>query len=250
MDIDLTKDKLKKLKGYYNSLLGQKQLLDGIAESSKYVIKDNQYRVLVVELANIEVDFPELLPRFRGEEFHNKNSDDICYDVGALRAYLAVALGRLKVGVNTSEGTPVTEIRDFSFISDLEVRKIVERDYLEIQRAFVAQCWKSVIILSGGTIEAILVDLLLIHKSKAIAAVQAPNNNKSDITKWDLVSLIEVSVELGLVSSGAEKLSHSVREYRNLIHPGNEVRNKLTFGTEEAKIALEVLHIVHRDLSQ
>jgi hypothetical protein len=100
-------------------------------------------------------------------------------------------------------------------------------------------CW--------GSIEAILIDLLLHQESKAKAATTAPKN--PDIKRWDFADLIKVSVELTLVSQGVEKLSQSVREYRNLVHPGNEIRNNLTFGSEEAKIALEVLHIVHRDLS-
>ena len=28
------------------------------------------------------------------------------------------------------------------------------RDYLEIQRAYIAECWKSAIVLSGGTEDA------------------------------------------------------------------------------------------------
>ena len=106
---------------------------------------------------------------------------------------------------------------------------------------------KSVIILSGGAIEAILTDIALQNATQAKAATSAPK--ESDVTRWDLADLINVAVELKLVSAGVEKLSHSVRAYRNLIHPGNEIRNKLTFDAEEAKIALEVLHIVHRDLS-
>ncbi len=51
--------------------------------------------------------------------------------------------------------------------------------------------------------------------------------------------LIEVAVELRLVSLGIEKLSHPVREYRNLIHLTNESRNHLTFGREEARISLD-----------
>lgn len=127
------------------------------------------------------------------------------------------------------------------------MQKIIERDYLEIQRAFVAKCWKSVIILSGGAIEAILTDVLMANERSAKSASKAPN--KPDIRKWDLADLINVSVELEFVEVGVDKLSHSVREYRNLIHPGNELRSQLTFDEEEAKISLEVFHMIHRDLS-
>ena len=135
--------------------------------------------------------------------------------------------------------TPVTEKREFAFINDLNLRDIVERDYSEIQKAYISHCWKSVIILSGGAIEAILTDLLLANETSAKSAKSA--SNKPDITRWDLSNLIDVSVELKLVSAGVEKLSHPIREYRNLVHPGNEVRNQLKFDAEEAKIALEVL---------
>jgi len=66
---------------------------------------------------------------------------------------------------------------------------------------------------------------------------------------WDLSNLIDVAVELSLVFAGVEKLSHSIREYGNLVHPGNELRNKLCFDAEEATIAIEVLNIVQRDSS-
>ena len=103
------------------------------------------------------------------------------------------------------------------------------------------------VVLSGGAIETILLDLLQHNQSAAMGASKAPKG-KPDIARWDLSDLVNVAVELNLVSASVEKLSHSVREYRNLIHPGNELRNKLVFNAEEAKIALEVLHIVHRDL--
>jgi hypothetical protein len=69
------------------------------------------------------------------------------------------------------------------------------------------------------------------------------------LTKWDLRDLIAVCVDLKLVSPGVERLSSPVREYRNLVHAGNELRTGLVFGSEEARIALEVLNMVHRDLS-
>jgi hypothetical protein len=138
-------------------------------------------------------------------------------------------------------------LSEFTFIADSNLRAVLERDYQEIQRAFAARCWKSVIILSGGAIEAILLDLL---QKNSVVAKASPKAAKSyDLTRWDLKNLIDVSVDCKLVSASVEKLSNPVREFRNLIHPGNEIRNRLIFGEEEARIALEVLNIVHRDLS-
>jgi hypothetical protein len=45
-------------------------------------------------------------------------------------------------------------------------------------------------------------------------------------------------------------LSEATREYRNLVHPGHEVRTKLAVSAEQARIALTVLQIVHRELSR
>jgi hypothetical protein len=174
--------------------------------------------------------------------YHQKTKQQLLISSGLLLA----ALEGYKQHIE-GESVPVTETREFAFITSPELRKILERDYEEIQKAFVTRCLKSVIILCGGAIEAILLDLLQ-QKQSAVLATKAPKG-KTDITRWDLVDLINVSVEIGLVSNGVEKLSHSVRDYRNLIHPGNEVRNKLTFNTEEARIAIEVLNMVHRDCS-
>jgi len=95
-------------------------------------------------------------------------------------------------------------------------------------------------------IEAILADLLQQHATAALSAKNAPK--QPDVGRWDLADLIKVAVELKLVTPGVEKLSDPIREYRNLVHAGNEVRTGLRFGPEEARIALEVLNIVHRDL--
>ncbi|TMC00327.1 MAG: hypothetical protein E6J42_01145 [Chloroflexi bacterium] len=143
--------------------------------------------------------------------------------------------------------TPSPAGREFAFVKDGSLRVCLERDYAEIQRAYDAKCWKSVIILSGGAIEAILLDLLQADPARALQATGAPK--RPDLTKWDLADLINVAVELNLVAAGVDKLSHPIRSYRNLVHPGNELRTGLKFGGEEAKIALEVLHILHRDLT-
>ena len=241
----MTNEELRKLRGYYHSLVGLQQVLAGPSSNPGIVLKETA-QLIQEEFDRIYQDIPGLLPSLNIER-HRLPRDPNLYRKQGILSMLALAVGKLKVAVDTPESTPVTQSRQFSFVKDASLRQIIERDYVEIQKAYVASCWKSVIILCGGTIEAILTDLLVADEPAAKGSAKAPN--KGDISKWDLADLINVGVDLLLVKPGVEKLSHSVREYRNLVHPGNEIRNKLTFDEEEARIAIEVLHMLHRDLS-
>lgn len=160
----------------------------------------------------------------------------------------------LQARMQESTSTPVMQLKEFPFVKDTALRTIIERDYQELQQAFIANCWKSVIVLSGGTIEAVLIDLLLQHESRAKTSGKAPKGKKDgkapNVRDWGLVYLILVSVELKLVNPGVDKLSHSIREYRNLVHPMVEIKTLLRVDAEEAKIALEVLNMILRDLSR
>ncbi len=247
----MNEDQLRQLRGYQRGLEGQLEALSDEHVRQGRVVTRGTFRLFIDEVQRTRAAFPELMPTCREEDFFSHQGQggrESFYHVAPMRQYLAMAVGKLKTVFEEVESTPITQHREFSFVKEPKLRNVLERDYEEIQRAFIASCWKSVIILSGGAIEAILIDLLLQSQAKAVAAKGAPAK-KPDVRDWGLKSLIDVSVDLGLVSAGVEKLSNPVREYRNLIHPGNEIQNNLTFGAEEAKIALEVLHIVHRDLS-
>ena len=243
----MDKNTLDKMRRYYHSLLGIKRMFEGASGGR---ISYASASPLMEELRCLDADFPGLLsPRYGLESFFKKSSaNDEYLDRFAIESLLTVALGKLQVATEEPSNTPVTERRQFTFINSTQLKEIIERDYLEIQKAYISECYKSVIILCGSAIEAILIDLLLANESNAKTAKSAPRKN--DITRWDLSALIRVAVELELVTEGIEKLSSPIREYRNLVHPGNELRNKVEFGAEEARIAVEVLNIVHRDLSK
>lgn len=237
----MTQDEQKKLQRHYRVIRAQERAVDHDPKAAMLILPTVTLIAQAVE--SLRSDFPDLAPAF---DFRAAHSHQEFFKIEPIRAYLAGLLGSLEAEMAVDEG-PVTETRSFPFLRDAKLREIVERDYVELQRAFVAQCWKSTIILAGGAIEAILTDILLAKEAAAKAASVAPK--KPDITKWDLAELINVAVELTLVSGAVSKLSHPVREYRNLVHPGNEMRTALVYGREEARIAIEVLNILHRDLS-
>ena len=113
------------------------------------------------EIAEINAGFPNLLPPFSRDDFFLHDVGRGAYfDAEGLKLYVKRALGHLTAALEQTEGAPVTQKREFVYVADNDVRRIVVRDYSEAQRAFVARCWKSVIILAGGLIEALLLGLL------------------------------------------------------------------------------------------
>lgn len=238
-----------KIKEHYNILVGINKVCEDatkkadVMEASGIV---SEYETFLREANN---DLPGLLKTFNRQDFfsHTYGHNDDYYHVNGIRLNIVRNLGILKTKLEENENTPVTQIKNFDFISDQALRKILERDYQEIQRNLISSNWKSTIILSGGSIEAILLDLLLKESTKAISSSKAPTEH--DLNKWSLNDLVEVAVKEKFIGGEIGKLSHTVREYRNLIHPGVEIRKNLKVEPEEAKIAVEVLHILIRDLT-
>ena len=236
------------LRENYHALRDIKKIVEE-AGNRGHVIESNLVREYENFLAAAQTDLPDLLQPLNSQEFfsHSGNSRTSYYRYEGILVHISRNLGKLKVRVDEQDETPVTVSKSFHFVADDDLRRILERDYKELQRGIVSGNWKSAIILSGGSIEAILLDLLIRNASTASSSSKAPR--ESDLNKWDLNSLIEVSVEESLINSGVATLSHSVRDYRNLIHPGVEIRKGLKVEPEEAKIAMNVLDMLIRELS-
>lgn len=132
-------------------------------------------------------------------------------------------------------------------IENNRIKKILERDYMEIQKCLQWKCWKAAITLCGSFLEAILLEKL---KKVGGRALLSPKKGNGPIEDWRLTNYIDVAIDLGLIKEGVDKFAHSVRQYRNLIHPSLEIEGGLKAGEEEAKIAFHVLNMIMRDLEQ
>jgi len=242
-------ERTKKLRGYYHTSRSQQRILEQLASQKHYSVDAEGARPLLVELEELARDFPDLAPRLDVARISHRGDAGPYFSLPGLQSHVASVVGRLEAEVQSINSTPVTERREFAFIQDRQLRAILERDHEEIQKAFVAGCWKSVIILSGGALEAILLDLVGQNEAAAKSSKKAPPK-EPDIRRWDLGQLIEVCVDLKLVGPYMLTVSDATRAYRNLVHSGNELRTGLRFGKEEARIALTVLETIHRDLSR
>lgn len=238
-----------KLTGHLNALVEfQTVLVDYAKNAHAYVVDSSVVDQIEEEVGQIRQDFAGLVPTFsKATFFAHDVGRGAYYKVPAITSFVALAIGKMQGALAEQADGPTIQTRAFAYVSDAAIQRILRRDYEETQRACAAGCWKSTIILAGGAIEALLMEALIKDAAGAVAAPSAPK--KLDITKWDLANLIDVAVELGIVGNGVNKLSHSVREFHNLVHAGNELRSWLVFGPEEARIAFEVLNLVDRELT-
>lgn len=130
----------------------------------------------------------------------------------------------------------------FDFISDQNFRDILERDYDELNRCINSSCTKSVLLLSGSIIEAILTDYF----------INFPPNDlkKNEILLLNLSKLIEKANEVSLISQSTKELSTVIKNYRNLIHPGREIRKNESFNKDTGDVAKSVLNIIVKEVRE
>jgi hypothetical protein len=146
-------------------------------------------------------------------------------------------------------GEPTSKQPDFSFITDPDLRSIIERDYAEIPTCLTAGAWKAATVMCGSVMEALLLDALLTDQARARQSQHAPKYI-SDLGRWSLNTMIKVAVDLQILPSDTLGfMSHTVREYRNLIHPAVETRKRIAAEREEANAARAAVDLIVKQLA-
>ena len=131
---------------------------------------------------------------------------------------------------------------NFDFVSDDKFRSILERDFAELQVCLNNNAVKSVLVLSGSIIEAILLEYFINN---------IPTNmNKNQVLKLTFANLINEAHTEGLISSISKDLSSVIRNYRNLIHPGKEVRTQETYDYETGAVSLHLVKIILKEIKE
>jgi len=141
-------------------------------------------------------------------------------------------------------------LRQFPFIANKDLKGIVERDHAElVTKLYPSEAWKSVVVISGSILEAILFDRLADAKwnAKALASKEAPKNKGVLIPfdDWKLYKLIDVSVDIGLLPKDPADTIHQVlRDFRNFVHPKVEIRMAHPCTDAEGMLSLGALNSV------
>jgi hypothetical protein len=132
----------------------------------------------------------------------------------------------------------------FWFVKDTDLRELLEADWREARRVHEAKAWKSCVILCGGILEGILMDALDKDWANASREYSVRRRRPAPpLNEWDLVDLVESANKLRTFPKGAIHLSHAVREFRNLIHPGKQIRENVRVTEEQANVAINAVRM-------
>jgi hypothetical protein len=136
---------------------------------------------------------------------------------------------------------------DLSFMENATLRTLAKKDLEEIRQLEADLTPKAVVVLSGSMAECLLLDTIKSHETQARKCSSAKNVS---LNRWDLDTLIEVAYELHALKEQTYATSHTLRSYRNLIHPGKPEAQELAPWPSQAVAGADFVLALLRDLSE
>ena len=121
---------------------------------------------------------------------------------------------------------------------------IIESRLDEARRALGVGAHLSAIVLCGSILEAVLLGKAQQEPSKFNSSKGSPKTADGKVKKlheWTLSQFIDVASELGVLKLDVKKFSHGLRDFRNYIHPYQEVSSGFAPDEHTAKVCFQVL---------
>lgn len=123
----------------------------------------------------------------------------------------------------------------------------------EIERCFQSGAYLAVLILAGSTLEGLLLGIAEKHPRHFNQAQASPKESDGKTRKfrqWKLNALIDVAAELKLIEHDTKEFSHTLRNFRNYVHPFEQMGVGFSPKERTAEISLKVLKSAIYDIAQ
>jgi hypothetical protein len=186
----------------------------------KWKIKRSNNEILFKKLDKIIVEEPKETPEIKEDDFLKQEFTNLNIDA---------------LGLETS------------------ISEIVKLRFNEIEICLQNNASLSSIFLIGSTLEGILLGIALLTPQKFNQSTSAPKDKDTNKVKqfhlWTLSNLIDVSSEIGLLKQDVKKFSHILRDFRNYIHPYEQMSSKFNPDKHTAMICWQVLKAVIYQIS-
>ncbi|KQM50972.1 hypothetical protein [Chryseobacterium sp. Leaf201] len=127
---------------------------------------------------------------------------------------------------------------------EYQITEILKLRIIEIENCIKSASPLSVIFLCGSTLEGLLLGIATKYPKEFNTASSTPRNEEGkakQFQEWNLSGFINVAFENGIIKEDVKKFSHSLRDFRNYIHPYQQLYSGFNPDIHTAKISLQVL---------
>jgi len=130
---------------------------------------------------------------------------------------------------------------------------ILKQRVEEIKRCSSAKAPLAVIFLCGSTLEGILLGVACLRphdfNQSALSPKEKATGKVKHFSNWTLNEFINVARDLRLVGEDVKKFSHALRDFRNYIHPYEQMSSSFSPDEHTARICWQVLQAAISQLS-
>ena len=137
---------------------------------------------------------------------------------------------------------------------DSVVTEILEKRISEISKNMKGGACLSAVIMCGSVLEGILLGVASAKMREFNTSTCSPKTKDTGkvmpFNEWTLSNFIDVAHNIGLLGLDVKKYSHSLRDFRNYIHPYQQMNSGFDADIDTAKISWQVLNAAISDLTK
>jgi hypothetical protein len=177
-------------------------------------------------------------------------ADDVLVGQSIVKLIEYIELGKKTEKENVTEDEFLKKEFEEVSISSLKldgiITEILEQRLDEIKKCLESKSALATIFLCGSTLEGILLGVAISNPQKFNIAKTSPKDKNGKVLQfheWTLSSFIDVAKEIGFLKEDVKKFSHSLRDFRNYIHPYQQAKQKFNPDEHTAKICWQVLKL-------
>lgn len=212
---------------------------------------------------NVGKIIKELIECWRTQKLINNNPIE---NNEELLAKECLKIANRLLGVKTeevnNEATTINDFlnKEFKEISlyklniDNTVTEILNKRLAEINKNIQNDAPLSVIIMCGSVLEGILLGVATSKMKEFNQSNCSPKHKETGkvlpFHDWTLSNFIDVAHSIGIIGLDVKKYSHSLRDFRNYIHPYQQMSSGFNPDIDTAKISWQVLKAGITDLTK
>jgi len=156
-------------------------------------------------------------------------------------------------GETTEDLKPLPPPNFLALGLESRVGEILKNRWDEAQRCVDAEAYLSATIIMGSMLEGLLLGICQRYPAVANKCPSAPKDAKTgkikNFSNWSLSEMIDVAHQVGWLGLDVKKFSHSLREFRNLIHPYEQMVKGMSPDSDTCGISWLVVQAAINDLA-